>query len=111
MANEIMGELSTTEASRPTHEVALKALALVRDEQAQKLEVMYGDHRELLEAADRARRELDDQQALVEAYERAIAALLREDEAKTEPVSVGRASLPPSGVSRVSRPIRDIPQA
>lgn len=102
MASYNPDELATAEAPRPEHEAALQVLAESRDAAVQKLEALHGQHRDVLQAADRARRELDAQQSLVDSYDRAMQVLLREDDAKM--------AAAPAPAYR-GRPIADNPQA
>lgn len=70
------------ELPAPQHEAALRVLSDCRDDAVQRAEHLHREHSDVLQAADRARREINAAQELVESYDRAIAVLLREDEAK-----------------------------
>lgn len=79
------------------HEHAIAVLEEVRDNAIQKVEALNGEHRDVLDAAEVARREIADQQSMVDQYEYAIRALstpARSDAGRPAP-----------------RPIRDNPQA
>lgn len=100
MASYNPDELATAEAPRPEHEAALQVLAEARDAQIQKLEALHREHRDVLQAADRARHELDRQQMLVDSYDRAMGVLAAEDNRKADATP-----------AYAGRPIRDSPQA